>query len=156
MIPVVLPLCGYVEVSVESSRGRLWRVQPAEVVAAKASFKSEGWKIYELDGLEIRDKQSFFEAVRSVVPLDPPLASNRSWDALSDSLSSGLMETPEQQVAIIWSESARMAARDPQQYDIAIQVLEDIVALCGDDEVTDNNPKRVVVVVQRLEEELKH
>lgn len=39
---------------------------------------------------DIKSKDDFFEAVRAVLPLDPPLVLNKVWDALSDSIWEGL------------------------------------------------------------------
>jgi hypothetical protein len=44
----------------------------------------------------------FFEAMKALLPLDPPLVGNRSWDALSDSLWSGLDQLAADNIAIVW------------------------------------------------------
>ena len=42
----------------------------------------------------IKDRRTFFDGVRQVLPLDPPVVGHHSWDALSDSLWSGLAGSP--------------------------------------------------------------
>ena len=47
------------------------------------------------------DRRSFFDGVRQVLPLDPPVVSHHSWDALSDSLWSGLHDVDDCNIATI-------------------------------------------------------
>jgi hypothetical protein len=48
-------------------------------------FRDAGWLVFGLPA-GIADRAGFFTAIKSVMPLDPPLMGGRSWDALSDSL----------------------------------------------------------------------
>ena len=62
--------------------------------------RQEGWRIFRLPS-NIWTKASFFNAVRRTLPLDPPLHSNRVWDALSDSFWSGLDELDDERIVIV-------------------------------------------------------
>jgi hypothetical protein len=122
----------------------------AEVRDAQQDFEWAGWKVFVLpDG--IKSKLSFFRAVAAIMPLDPPLVGisegRYSWDALDDSLWEGLHELPERQIAILWPDAARLAARDPETHRDALDVLDHVSRLLADDEATIGTPKQVAVVV---------
>lgn len=77
----------------------LYVVDSGEAERIAEECRHRGWLVMCLpDG--VASKGQFFDAIRSTCPLDPPLHSNRSWDALSDSLWSGLDEVEEEEVAI--------------------------------------------------------
>ncbi|MFJ5230140.1 hypothetical protein ACIQBJ_09595 [Kitasatospora sp. NPDC088391] len=44
--------------------------------------------------MTVSDRAGFFDAVRDAFPMAPPLLGRHSWDALSDSPSGGLLDTP--------------------------------------------------------------
>jgi hypothetical protein len=56
------------------------------------------------------------------MPLDPPVRTD-NWDALLDSLVSGIAETSDEAFAIIWLGSRSMADTDPRGYQDARGVL---------------------------------
>jgi hypothetical protein len=95
----------------------------------------------------IKDKRAFFEGVRKALPLDPPVVGDHSWDALSDSLWSGLDGVDASGIAIIWPGSAEMANAQPEDFEIAKSILSDLTESLADAEVTIGNPKQVVVVL---------
>ena len=73
----------------------------------------------------IATKAEFFAAVIDTFPLDPPLSDERQvWDALSDSLFQGLMESPDAHIAIIWPDPAMADARD---FETAANLLRGLV-----------------------------
>ncbi|WP_371846988.1 barstar family protein [Massilia niastensis] len=94
----------------------------------------------------IKSKDEFFDAIRSTFPLDPPLVSNRSWDALSDSLWSGLNDLPEKPILIVWSNSQYMESRSPETYTIASDVFRDLVESLADPEITAGPTKDLIVL----------
>lgn len=81
------------------------------------------------------------------MPLDPPLMRNRSWDALSDSLWEGLDSLADKEVAVIWPGWAEMADSDPQSFDIAARILEDLTESLADAEATVGHPKEIAVLL---------
>jgi hypothetical protein len=94
----------------------------------------------------IVDKKTFFAAARAILPLVPTLAEDK-WDALDDSLFEGLLELPEDRVAILWSGAKDMRAREPNAFSAAIQVLENVARSLLDGAYTLGPPKSVLVVV---------
>ena len=114
---------------------------------AKASvlvedLRARGFLVFSLPS-GIVDKSSFFDAIRSCLPLDPPVVSNRSWDALSDSLWEGLSELAENRIAIVWPTEEVAAAEDMK---IAMGVLDQVARLLADPVATVGKPKELVVV----------
>jgi hypothetical protein len=84
-------------------------------------LRSSGWLVFLLPA-EVTTRDSFFDAVRAVFPLAPPLVSNGSWDALSDSLFEGLSHLSERQIAIIWPR----AAAQTEDMTTALGILDDV------------------------------
>ena len=72
------------------------------------------------------DRHTFFAAVRSAFPLDPPVISSRSWDAFSDSLWEGIETLGASQVVILWPDAHQMKSGAPDDYETAIAVLDDV------------------------------
>ncbi len=69
-------------------------VSPSEAERLRAEATAVGATVYLLSGDEIVDRDSFFDAVRATLPLDPLLVGYyNSWDALSDSIWVGVDQT---------------------------------------------------------------
>jgi hypothetical protein len=117
-----------------------------DVESAVADFTNGGARVYVLPH-GIRDQRGFFEAVKAVLPLDPPVMGNTKWDALSDSLWSGLDGLDAQRIAIIWPGATEMASASPEDFEAAKEVLTDVTELLADHEATVGNVKQVVVVL---------
>jgi len=103
--------------------------------------------VYLLPELGVRDRESFFEAVRERFPLDPPVYSSYSWDALEDSIWGGIDALDVARVVIIWPQSRVMAEAAPADFEIAISVWEDLANSLNDKEATVGRPKEVCVVL---------
>ena len=107
-----------------------------------AELRACGWLVYLLPP-GIADKASFFEGVRAVLPLDPPLVGNQSWDALSDSVWAGLDQTEGKRIAIVWPQ-ARLAVPELQT---AVRILEDLTESLSDMDATSGSPKEICIVI---------
>ncbi|MGC5033948.1 barstar family protein [Micromonospora sp. DT229] len=92
-------------------------------------------------------REAFFDTVRATLPLDPPLQSSRSWDALSDSLWEGLIQLDSDGIVIAWSDAADFKDVSPTEYETALAVLGDVVESIGDSVGTCGRPKMVSVYV---------
>jgi hypothetical protein len=119
-----------------------------EIERLVASYDREGWRIFRLPS-SLASRDEFFEGIRQSLPLDPPLQSNRSWDALSDSLWSGLDNLKERKIVIVWPDASRMKALAPEAFSIATSVLMDLISTLADEKTTLGNTKdlRVLQVV---------
>ncbi|WP_174955988.1 MULTISPECIES: barstar family protein [Burkholderia] len=111
---------------------------------AEACGRSDWLVIFLPEG--VASKEQFFEAIRGACPLDPPLCSNRSWDALADSLSSGLDEIEQERIAIFWPNSDRLKAVEPEAFAIATDILIDLCVTLADPGVTVSRTKTLLVV----------
>src|SRR3974390_1849909 len=78
------------------------RIGAINAEATRRQAEQAGYTVFVLPDKGIADRTSFFEAVRTTFPLDPPIVSSRSWDALSDSLWEGLYMHPARRIAILW------------------------------------------------------
>jgi Barstar (barnase inhibitor) len=92
-------------------------------------------------------RKAFFDAVRIAVELDPPVQSERSWDALADSMWEGIFNLPSRSVLIIWRDAAMFRAQAPQEFDVAAAVLVDTATSLADPEGTVGEPKDVRVLI---------
>ncbi len=104
-----------------------------------------GWKVLRLPA-GISSKDEFFEGVRQTLPLDPPLESNRSWDALADSLWSGLDALSDENILIVWPDASRMEALAADEFAIANSILAEIPDSLADREATVGATKHLVVL----------
>ncbi len=91
-------------------------------------------------------QDAFFEAVRASVPLDPPLMSNRKWDALSDSLFGGLAELGADRILLVWTDLAEMVAAAPGEAEIALEVLTDVADTLAEPKYTQGQPVLLTVL----------
>src|SRR6185369_17932989 len=82
---------------------------------------ASGYSVFDLGGA-IGSKAEFFDRIVATVPLEPPLARVRDvWDALSDSLESGLIDAPASAMAIVWRNPLLLKERDPDAYRVATE-----------------------------------
>jgi hypothetical protein len=78
----------------------------------------------------------FFDAVRRTLPLNPPIMSSRSWDALTDSLWQGIYELNRPRVVILWPDSSPFSDAAPGDFEIALSVFDQVASELADVEVT--------------------
>jgi len=139
-------LLEYGEGEMELKAG-LYAVDPSELETLAEAANLSGWTVFELDGRGIVDRKSFFDVACATLPMDPPLQSDRSWDALSDSLWGGIDALPSRRIFIVWKESSSMSRSTGADYEIAKQILSDVATSLGSLDCTAGNPKEVCVVL---------
>lgn len=108
----------------------------------------EGWKVYRLAS-GVRSEADFFRAAIAVLPTDPPYLPHHNlvWDALDDCISSGLIDTPDQRIAIVWPDPYLLQAHDPKAHEIAESILTRLPPLLADSEMTCAPPKEVLILL---------
>jgi barstar (barnase inhibitor) len=92
-------------------------------------------------------RKAFFDAVRAAVQLDPPVQSERSWDALADSTWEGIFNLPARRILILWRDAAMFRAQAPEEFDLAAAVLADTATGLADPATTRGEPKDVRVLI---------
>lgn len=105
-----------------------------------------GWRVFSFPN-SLKSRDDFFEAVRTTFPLDPPLQSNRSWDALSDSLWGGIDSLADREILIVWPNSTAMKEFAPDQFAVALGVLMDLAKSVSSEVMTCGAPKSIVVLL---------
>jgi hypothetical protein len=90
-------------------------------------------------------RAGIFDAIRQNLPLEPPLLSDRSWDALSDSLWAGIDSLDAQMVVIVWPNFAEMTSNDFHMRQIVISILQDVTRTLADPVITNGRPKEVCI-----------
>jgi hypothetical protein len=106
-----------------------------------------GLQAYALSTGGAAGRDAFFDAVRRSLPLDPPLVSSRSWDALSDSLWEGIYSLPENRVVILWEDGDRFKVAAPEDFEVALSILADLVRQLADPAATVGKPKTLFVYI---------
>jgi hypothetical protein len=105
----------------------------------------QGMRVFRLPR-KISSKDAFFDGVRDTLPLDPPLQNNASWDALEDSVWSGLGELEENGIVIVWRDSSDMETQAPKDFSTAFAILNDLPCTLADVVLTVNHPRKLVVL----------
>ena len=103
------------------------------------------WKTYKLPS-NLSSKNDFFDGVRLTLPLDPPLASNRSWDALDDSLWSGLDSLLEENILIIWPCANSMRLHGERDFEIVKEIFSGLTKTISNDEITNESKKNLIII----------
>lgn len=104
-----------------------------------------GWRVFRLP-FRMSSRDEFFDGVRMTFPLDPDLKSDRSWDALADSLWAGLDDSPDERIVVIWPNARQMKVRAPEDFAIATSILSDLPRSLADVDATVGSPKRVLIL----------
>lgn len=100
------------------------RVSAEELHEVASQLRRQGKPIVVLDGEQVSDRASFVEVLRRAVPLDPPLATGRSLDAIADSLFGGLASV--QPAALLWDKAWLLGEADADELDRLLDVLADV------------------------------
>lgn len=104
------------------------------------------WRVFRLPS-GIASKSDFFDAVRSTLPLDPTIHGQHSWDALSDSLWSGLDSVEEPKMALVWPDASRLRKFSPQDFETALNVLKDVASTLNDAKATAGATKLLKIIL---------
>lgn len=128
-------------------RAGLAVIPRAGVPAVLAEAARQGLPAFVLATRGCVDRESFFHAVRETLPLDPPLVSSRSWDALSDSLWEGLRGVNSARIVIVWPDVTMPDFGVEGDFRLALSVLQDVAESLTDPGATSGRPKEVSVYV---------
>jgi hypothetical protein len=120
------------------------RKQAAEVIEEAGRHDTP---VYTISTSGQASREAFFDAVRRALPLDPPLQSSRSWDALSDSLWQGLYSLDVNRIVILWPDSSSLKNASPRDFDLALSVLADVADGLADPVATVGRPVDVCTYV---------
>jgi Barstar (barnase inhibitor) len=122
------------------------KISSGSVAAIIEEARRAGAAVYKLPSNAVTNKAEFFEAVRRMLPLDPPLVGSRLvWDALSDSMFGGLVNLDAGRIAIIWPNAEAIHAASPADYEMALSVLRQVIQQLRSPLTTVGRPKDVTV-----------
>jgi hypothetical protein len=122
-------------------------IPPADLADIAQESARLGLPVYVLSTGGGAGLDAFFDAVRGSLPLDPPVVSSRSWDALSDSLWEGIYSLPENQVVILWEDGDQFKAAAPEDFEVASSILADLARQLADPAATVGKPKSLFIYV---------
>jgi hypothetical protein len=86
--------------------------------------EAQGWRYFHVDGAAVQDKRSFIRAAGDAMHF--PAYSGQNWDAFEESLRD-LTWAPAKGYLVLFDEPDQFAARDPEQWTVARDVLEDAI-----------------------------
>jgi hypothetical protein len=124
---------------------RLHFLQRVDDLDAIAPAAGSGVALIALSTTGGSGRKAFFDAVRAACPLDPPLRSERSWDALEDSLWEGLFQLPHRRIVITWLDAGEYRRVSQRDHAIAVRVLGHIADSLADEAATTGRLKDVDV-----------
>ncbi|MFI0242936.1 barstar family protein [Streptomyces sp. NPDC016845] len=107
-----------------------------DVLEILSMAERAGVPVFSLHTEGRTDRESFFRAVKEVVPLDPPLRSTRSWDALADSMWEGLHELKAPRVLIVWPDAYPAEEDEDGDFRTALMVMDDVAKDLADVQLT--------------------
>ena len=102
---------GVIERRAEQMTSALWPtccVSADEHDSVKEALVMSGFTVFELPNDCISDLETFFHAVVSVVPNDPPLSGRPNGDAFLDSVWEGFRQLGVDKIAIFWNSADMM------------------------------------------------
>lgn len=86
--------------------------------------EEHGWQFFHVDGAKAQDKRSFIRTVGKA--LDFPAYSAQNWDAFEESLRD-LTWKQAPGYLVLFDEPDQFAAREPEQWAVARDILQDAV-----------------------------
>ena len=123
-------------------------LRSAEIVGAEMAATREGAAVFTLPA-GIASKEDFFDAVRTVFPLNPRLARGvENWDALKDSLEGGLaFDVEASSVVIVWPDPWLLTEFDREAGPIAVAILSELPEQLADPEAKVGRTKAVTTIL---------
>ncbi|MFJ4867593.1 hypothetical protein [Streptomyces sp. NPDC088757] len=129
-------------------RGGFHEVPASSVPELLAEAARRGVPLFTLSTGGRTGKEAFFRAVREALPLDPPLSASRYvWDALGDSLWSGLHDLDAPHAVLLRPDAGRPAEGVDGDHAIALDILRDLPKSLADPRYAGGRPTELSVYV---------
>lgn len=121
-------------------------IDPADTDYVADEARRAGLRVYKLNTGDGGGREAFFEAV-ATLPLDPPVRSSRSWDALADSIWEGLRRLSDHRIAIIWLDATDFRRLAEVDFEVANFILRDLSESLADPRMTCKASKKVSIFI---------
>jgi hypothetical protein len=123
-------------------------VAQAGIAELQRRLGEEGYRVFVIDGREIKDASSFFVNSGKVLPQDPPLGSAPNWDSWLDSVWGGLDALGAARVALLWTDVDRMQDGGLPELLVAVECFLDLIERLSNPEmrITDSVSLRVFLL----------
>jgi hypothetical protein len=114
----------------------------------QSRLAGQGYRIFVLDGRDIKDTASFFANSAKVLPQDPPLGPAPNWDSWLDSVWGGLDALGAERVALLWTDVNSMLDGGLPDLLVAVECLLDLTERLSNPEmrITDSVSLRVFLL----------
>lgn len=90
------------------------------VESLQRQAEEHGWQLFHIDGAKTHDKRSFIRTAGQA--LDFPAYSAQNWDSFEESIRD-LTWAPAQGYLVLFDEPDQFAAKDPEQWAVAREIL---------------------------------
>ena len=87
---------------------------------------NDGFRVFEFHGDGTAEE--LFRQFRERLPLDPPISGQVNWNALVDSLWTGIDSLAESSIALVWRDAWHLLQKDEPQFALAVGVFSEIAA----------------------------
>jgi Barstar (barnase inhibitor) len=115
-------------------------IDPSQAREVREESARRGIPLYVISTGGEAGREVFFDAVRRVLPLNPPIVSARSWDALADSMWEGIYSLNRPRVVVLWPDSSPFSAAAPSVLETALSVFEQVASDLADVDATLGKP----------------
>jgi len=117
------------------------RISRGEIDALADAARERGVVVFTLATGAGADKAAFFNAVRSTMPLDPPLVTYRDvWDALSDAILGGIGMLDLPRAVVAWPDADEMRRAHPVDAQVAEEILTFVAQTLAEPRFAANRP----------------
>lgn len=121
-------------------RGGVTTIDPSQAQEVREEAARRDVLTYVISTRGQAGREVFFDAVRRAIPLNPPIASARSWDALADSMWEGIHSLNRPCVVVLWPDSSPFSETAPNDFQTALSVFEQVARELADVEATLGEP----------------
>jgi hypothetical protein len=122
-------------------------IEPETYEALTEQARGAGLPVFVVSTAGRTGREAFFDAARASLPLDPPVQSARSWEALSDSLWEGIWLQESDRVIIVWPDASEYRTTNEAEYEMALSIFRDVAESLRDATATNGRPKMLTVCV---------
>ncbi|MCL6509881.1 MAG: barstar family protein [Anaerolineae bacterium] len=96
----------------------------ASPITLKRALEKAGWRLFHLDGREVRDKASFLQACAAA--MDFPAYFRANWDAFEECLND-LSWAPAQGYVVLFDRAGQFELSQPRAWATAMDIFQDAV-----------------------------
>jgi hypothetical protein len=107
-------------------------IDPSQAQEVRDEAARRDILIYVISTRGQAGRDVIFDAIRRALPLNPPILTSRSWDALADSMWEGIYLLNRPCVVVLWPDSSPFSEAAADEFQIALSVFEQVASELAD------------------------